>query len=101
MWIRCAVCDELFEGFEWQICCSSEECKNIYKSRKRKEKRDEKTKRLEEIEAKHQEFVRLNAEAKAVGMSYGVYTEMLRQKENKLTVPQSYAIMNMDGKILS
>ena len=86
MWIRCAVCDELFEGYDWQICCSSEECRDIYKTRKRKEKRDEKTKRLEEIEAKRQETIRLNAEAKAVGMSYGVYTEMLRQKENKLTV---------------
>lgn len=84
MWIRCAVCDELFEGFEWQICCSSEECRHTYKTRKQKERREEKNKRLEEIEAKHQEFVRLNAEAKAVGMSYGVYTEMLRQK-NKLT----------------
>lgn len=86
MWIRCAVCDELFEGYDWQICCSSEECRDIYKARKRKEKRDEKTQRLEEIKAKKQEFIRLNAEAKAVGMSYGVYTEMLRQKENKLTV---------------
>lgn len=84
MWMRCAVCDTLFEGYDWQICCSSKECKKIHKSRNRKEKKDEKTKRLEEIEAKHQEFVRLNAEAKAVGMSYGVYTEMLRQK-SKLT----------------
>lgn len=86
MWIRCAVCDELFEGYDWQICCSSEECRHTYKDRKQKERRGEKNKRLEEIEAKHQEFVRLNAEAKEVGMSYGVYTEMLRQKENKLTV---------------
>lgn len=79
LWLRCAVCDELFEGYDWQICCPSEECRDIYKARKRKEKRDEKTKRLEEIEAKRQEMIRLNAEAEAAGMSYGVYTEMLRQ----------------------
>lgn len=85
LWIRCAVCDELFEGYDWQICCSLEECKQKWKALKRKEKKDEKTKRLEEIEAKHQEFVRLNAEAKALDMSYGYYTEMLRQKQNKLT----------------
>lgn len=79
MWLRCPVCDTLFEGYDWQICCKSEECRKTYKLNKQKEKRGEKNKRLEEIEAKKQEFIRLNAEAKAVGMSYGVYTEMLRQ----------------------
>ena len=84
MWLRCSVCDTLFEGYDWQVCCQSKECRKTYKLNKQKEKRGEKNKRLEEIEAKHQEFVRLNTEAKALGMSYGVYTEMLRQK-NKLT----------------
>lgn len=85
MWLRCSVCNTLFEGYDWQICCQSEECRKTYKLNKQKEKREEKNKRLEEIEAKHQEFVRLNAEAKALGMSYGVYTEMLRQKNKLMT----------------
>lgn len=87
VWMRCPVCDELFEGYDWQICCFSEECRHTYKDRKQKERREEKNKRLEEIEAKRQETIRINAEARAAGMSYGVYTEMLRQKENKLTAP--------------
>ena len=99
MWIRCAVCDTLFEGYDGQIICRSEECKKIYKDRKQKERRGLPQKRLDEIAAKHEEFVRLNAEAKAAGMSYGVYTEMLRQRkerERRLTQAQVCATINTE-----
>lgn len=80
---KCAVCGNAFETVKPNRKTCSADCKKIYEKREAKERQKrhyEKKKQETKKRKKVKSLAEFNAEARAMGMTYGEYSEYLRKR---------------------